>query len=184
MEMEQEVINIHGLTNAFLNDKPLFSQVAEEFINFIKGANLVIHNAKFDVGFMDHEFALAQRGFPKTDDICQVIDTLKVAKDEFGSPKTLDFLARHYRVDKLVDRTYHGALIDAQLLAFVYIEMTRKQSALNLSNSDNQAMDNGAIRRLSSERQILKVIEATADEVAEHQNRLTIVAEKGSTPIW
>jgi DNA polymerase-3 subunit epsilon len=184
MEMEQEVINIHGLTNAFLNDKPLFSQVAEEFINFIKGANLVIHNAKFDVGFMDHEFALAQRGFPKTDDICQVIDTLKVAKDEFGSPKTLDFLARHYRVDKLVDRTYHGALIDAQLLAFVYIEMTRKQSALNLSNIDNQAMDNGAIRRLSSERQILKVIEATADEVAEHQNRLTIVAEKGSTPIW
>ena len=184
MEMDQEVIDIHGLTNAFLHDKPLFSQIAQEFIDFIKGAELVIHNAKFDIGFMDHEFALAQRGFPKTHDICQVTDTLRVAKDEFGSPKTLDFLARHYRVDKLVDRTYHGALIDAQLLAFVYIEMTRKQSALNLSNSDSLSSDSHSIRRLSSGRQRLKVIEATADELKEHKNRLSIVAEKGSKPIW
>ncbi len=184
MEMEQEVIDIHGLTNAFLQDKPLFSQVAQEFIDFIKGAELVIHNAKFDVGFMDHEFALAQRGFPKTSDICQVTDTLKVAKDEFGSPKTLDFLARHYRVDKLVDRTYHGALIDAQLLAFVYVEMTRKQSALNLSSDDSQDVNSKDIRRLVGERQKLKVIQATADEVAEHQHRLSIIAEKGSNPIW
>jgi len=183
-EMEQEVIDIHGLTNAFLSDKPLFSQVAQEFIDFIKDAELVIHNAKFDIGFMDHEFAMLRRGLPMTRDICTVTDTLKVSKDEFGTPKTLDYLARFYKVDKLVDRTYHGALIDAQLLAFVYIEMTRKQSALNLMVGDGDSTDVNTIRRLSSERQKLKIIDATADEVAEHKNRLAIVAEKGSEPIW
>ncbi len=186
MIMEQEVINIHGLTDDFLSDKPHFNQIAQDFIDFIEGAELIIHNAKFDVGFMDHEFALAKRGLPMTHDICTVTDTLKVSKDEFGSPKTLDFLARHFRVDKLVDRTYHGALIDAQLLGFVYIEMTRKQSALNLTVGDGSSdgKDVNAIRRLSSERQKLKVIHATADEVTEHNKRLAIVAEKGSEPIW
>lgn len=183
-DMEQEVINIHGLTNDFLRDKPLFSQVAEEFIEFIRGARLVIHNAKFDIGFMNNEFAMLRRGLPMTEDICTVTDTLKVSKDELGSPKTLDYLARFYKVDKLVDRTYHGALIDAQLLAFVYVEMTRKQSALNLSSGDEEGGDVNAIRRVSSERQVLKVIHASADEIIEHQKRLAIVEEKGATPLW
>lgn len=183
--MEQEVIDIHGLTNEFLLDKPVFSQVADEFIAFIKGAELVIHNAKFDVGFMDHEFSLLNRNVPMTNDICEVTDTLKVSKDEFGSPKTLDYLARNYKVDKLVDRTYHGALIDAQLLAYVYIEMTRKQSALNLTSTDNnQGGDANAIRRLPAERNKLKVISASADELIAHQDRLAIVEEKGSAPLW
>ncbi|WP_440874236.1 DNA polymerase III subunit epsilon [Thalassotalea sp. PLHSN55] len=186
IEMEQEVIDVHGLTNAFLSDKPLFSQVADEFIEFIRGAELVIHNAKFDVGFMDHEFNLLRRNLPLTYDICTVTDTLKVSKDEFGSPKTLDFLAKHYRVDKLIDRTYHGALIDAQLLAFVYIEMTRKQATLNLTASENVAEggDANAIRRLAKDRTKLKVINASADEVVAHNERLAVVAEKGASPIW
>ncbi len=184
MIMDQEVINVHGLTDDFLSDKPQFSQIAQEFIDFIKGAELVIHNAKFDVGFMGHEFNMMKRGLPLTYDMCTVIDTLKVSKDEFGSPKTLDYLARFYKVDKLIDRTYHGALIDAQLLAFVYIEMTRKQSALNFLVGDGQNEDANAIRRLPKERQKLKVIHATADEVAEHKNRLAVVAEKGSEPLW
>jgi len=185
-EMEQEVIDVHGLTNEFLSDKPLFAQVAQEFIDFIKGAELIIHNAKFDVGFMDHEFMMVKRGLPKTHDICTVTDTLKVSKDEFGSPKTLDYLARFYKVDKLIDRTYHGALIDAQLLAFVYIEMTRKQAALNLTVGDGhqEGQDANAIRRLSNERQKLKVIHASADEEQEHKKRLAIIAKKGSEPIW
>lgn len=183
MVMEQEVIDIHGLTDDFLQDKPVFEQIAHDFINFIKGARLVIHNAKFDVGFMDHEFSLIP-GLPKTNDICTVTDTLKVAKDEFGSPKTLDYLARFYKVDKLIDRTYHGALIDAQLLAFVYIEMTRKQATLNLQSGDSQAEDASAIRRISNNRPKLKVLAATADELAEHENRLTIVNDKGAAPLW
>lgn len=184
-EMEQEVIDVHGLTNEFLRDKPLFADIAQDFIDFIKGAELVIHNAKFDVGFMDHEFKMVKRDLPMTEDICTITDTLHVSKDEFGSPKTLDYLAKFYRVDGLIDRTYHGALIDAQLLAFVYIEMTRKQSALNLSVGDgSDSEDSNAIRRLSIDREKLKVITASADELEEHQKRLAIIAEKGSEPIW
>lgn len=183
--MEQEVIDVHGLTNEFLADKPLFAQVAQEFIDFIRGAELVIHNAKFDVGFMDHEFNLVGRGLPMTGDICKITDTLKVSKDEFGSPKTLDFLAKHYRVDGLIDRTYHGALIDAQLLAFVYIEMTRRQEVLNLSaGSGEQEGDKNAIIRLPMDRKPLKVVRASADEIVAHESRLDIVADKGSEPIW
>jgi DNA polymerase-3 subunit epsilon len=181
--MDQEVINIHGLTNEFLLDKPIFSKVVDQFVDFIKGAELVIHNAKFDVGFMDHEFAMLRRSIPKTYDMCTVIDTLKVSKDEFGAPKTLDYLARNYKVDKLVDRTYHGALIDAQLLAYVYLEMTRKQSALNLTSGDSGNNAN-AIRRLSSNRDKLKVIHASADELLAHQERLAIVEQKGASPLW
>ncbi len=190
LEMEQEVIDIHGLTNEFLNDKPIFSQVVHEFIDFIRGAELVIHNAKFDVGFMDHEFSLfnsmgrSQDKVPMTEDICTVTDTLKVSKDEFGSPKTLDYLARFYRVDKLVDRTYHGALIDAQLLAFVYIEMTRKQSSFNLTVGEGNTNDENAIRRLPSDRNKLKVITASADEIEAHTERVAIIGKKGGEPLW
>lgn len=190
LEMEQEVIDIHGLTNEFLNDKPIFSQVVHEFIDFIRGAELVIHNAKFDVGFMDHEFSLinsmgrSQDKVPMTEDICTITDTLKVSKDELGSPKTLDYLARFYRVDKLVDRTYHGALIDAQLLAFVYIEMTRKQSSFNLSVGEGNSADANAIRRLSSTRNKLKIITASADEIEAHKERVAVIGKKGGEPLW
>ncbi len=184
-QMEQEVINIHGLTNEFLADKPIFSQVVDDFIAFIDGAELVIHNAKFDVGFIDHEFSMVRnKKLPMVYDMCTVIDTLKVAKDEFGSPKTLDFLARHYSVDKLVDRTYHGALIDAQLLAYVYVEMTRKQATFNLAQGSEGGNDSHAIRRVNKSRAKLKVIYASADEVTRHQDRLAIVAQKGAPPLW
>lgn len=188
--MDQEVINIHGLTNDFLNDKPIFSQVVDEFIAFIRGGNLVIHNAKFDVGFMDHEFSLlnfAERSrnkVPMTEEICTITDTLKTSKDEFGSPKTLDYLARFYKVDKLIDRTYHGALIDAQLLAFVYVEMTREQVTLNLSTGDGNNNNANEVRRLSDDRKKLKVIAASADEVEAHIERLSIVRQKGGEPLW
>lgn len=182
--MEQEVINIHGLTNDFLQDKPIFSQVADDFIKFIDGAELVIHNAKFDVGFMDHEFSMLTKKVPMTYDMCTVTDTLTVSKDEFGSPKTLDYLAKYYKVDKLVDRTYHGALIDAQLLAFVYVEMTRKQATFNLLAGDGENGNSNEIRRVNSDRTKLKVIGATADEVIAHQERLAIIEKKGSSPLW
>lgn len=189
LQMDQEVINIHGLTNAFLDDKPTFPEVVDDFINFIRGAELVIHNAKFDVGFMNHEFSLlnfannANNKVPMTEDICTITDTLKTSKDEFGSPKTLNYLARFYKVDKLIDRTYHGALIDAQLLAFVYIEMTREQSTFNLSVGNNSE-DTNIIRRLSNDRVKLKVIAASADEIEAHQERLLVVKKKGGEPLW
>jgi len=183
MHMDQEVINIHGLSNEFLFDKQLFNQVADDFIEFIRGAELVIHNARFDVGFMDHEFAMTRRGLPKTYDICTVTDTLKSSRDEFGSPKTLDFLARHYGVEKLVDRTYHGALIDAQLLAYVYIEMTRHQNTLNLSQGDDSSgsLD---LRRVDQNRAGLKVIAASAQELQAHDERMAIIEKKVGHSLW
>ncbi len=190
LQMEQEVINVHGLTNDFLDDKPVFSEVIHDFLDFIRGAELVIHNAKFDVGFMDHEFslfnALANKhsAVPMTYDICTVTDTLHVSKDEFGSPKTLDYLARYYKVDKLIDRTYHGALIDAQLLAFVYIEMTRKQSTFNLSVGEDGASDINAIRRVDNTRNKLKIVRASADELLAHEDRLDVIRQKGGEPLW
>ncbi|WP_371378743.1 DNA polymerase III subunit epsilon [Thalassotalea aquiviva] len=183
MEMEQEVINVHGLTNEFLIDKPLFYQVAHEFIDFIKGSELIIHNARFDVGFMDHEFAMTRQNLPKTADICKITDTLKVSRDQFGSPKTLDFLAKHYRVDKLIDRTYHGALIDAQLLAYVYIEMTRYQSTLNLSSSESNNNSDG-IRRLDANRAPLSIVMADEQELAAHDERLSLIEKKAGQSIW
>lgn len=189
-EMEQEVINIHGITNDFLNDKPIFSEVVHEFIEFIRGAELVIHNSKFDVGFMDHEFSLfnsmshSQNKVPMTEEICTITDTLKVSKDKLGSPKTLDYLARFYRVDKLVDRTYHGALIDAQLLAFVYVEMTRLQSTLDFAAGDGNNTDANAIRRLPANRNKTKVIAASADELDAHAERVAVIAKKGGEPLW
>ena len=107
---------------------------------------------------------------------------MKTSKDEIGSPKTLVYLARFYKVDKLSDRTYHGALIYAQLLAFVYIEMTRKQSTFNLSVGDNNG-DSNAIRRLDNGREKLKVITASADEMKAHTERLSIVKQKGGEPL-
>jgi DNA polymerase-3 subunit epsilon len=183
-EMEQEVIDVHGLTNEFLADKPLFADIVDEFIRFIQGAELIIHNARFDVGFMDHEFSLVNRQLPVTTDICTVTDTLQLAKDEFGSPKTLDYLAKFYKVDNLVDRTYHGALIDAQLLAFVYIEMTRKQQTLNLTTdaADNQATDHQV--QFDHNRPPLAIIKATDEELLAHQQRLAVIREKGSEPLW
>jgi len=183
-EMEQEVIDVHGLTNEFLRDKPLFADVVNDFIDFIRGAELVIHNAKFDIGFMDHEFALLNKGLQKTEEFCTVTDTLKVSKDEFGSPKTLDFLAKHYRVDKLIDRTYHGALIDAQLLAFVYIEMTRKQEALNLTSGDGESENANLVRRLDGNRQALPIIHATPEQLNAHQERLKVIEKEGGKPLW
>ena len=183
-EMDQEVINIHGITNDFLRDKPLFADVVTEFIEFIRGAELVIHNAKFDIGFMDNEFKLLNKGLANTEEFCTITDTLKVSKDEFGSPKTLDFLARHYRVDKLVDRTYHGALIDAQLLAFVYIEMTRRQEALNLVSSETQEGNANDIRRLAEQRESTPIIYATHEELNAHKERLGIIKDKGGDPLW
>jgi len=183
-EMEQEVIDVHGLTNEFLRDKPLFADIVNDFIDFIRGAELVIHNAKFDIGFMDHEFALLNKGLQKTEEFCTVTDTLKVSKDEFGSPKTLDFLAKHYRVDKLIDRTYHGALIDAQLLAFVYIEMTRKQEALNLTSGDGESENANLVRRLDGNRQALPIIHATPEQLNAHQERLKVIEKEGGKPLW
>ncbi len=184
--IEEEAIDVHGITNEFLRDKPLYHQIAQEFFDYIKGAELVIHNAPFDVGHMDNEFALLNQGYPNTHDYCQVLDTLKMARDLHpGQKNNLDALCRRYDVDN-TKRTLHGALLDSEILADVYLAMTGGQKKLNL-NQNKEGSDKshqGGIQRLSVERAPLVVLQATSQEQQAHEMRLDLVEKEGSQPIW
>jgi DNA polymerase-3 subunit epsilon len=184
-DIEDEAIDVHGITNEFLRDKPLYHQIAQEFFDYIQGAELIIHNAPFDVGFMDHEFALLQKGFPNTHDYCDVLDTLVMARNLHpGQKNSLDALCRRYDIDNS-KRTLHGALLDSEILADVYLAMTGGQVKMNLANNtdDNAQSDGTSIRRLAENRPMLKVVKASADELMAHEARLKVVNKDGQT-IW
>ncbi|GEK11693.1 DNA polymerase III subunit epsilon [Pseudoalteromonas peptidolytica] len=185
-DIEEEAIDVHGITNEFLRGKPFFHQVAQEFFDYIKGAQLVIHNAPFDVGFMDHEFAKLNQGFPATHEYCQVLDTLVMARDLHpGQKNSLDALCRRYDIDNS-KRTLHGALLDSEILADVYLSMTGGQKKLNLANQNkgNQANSAGSIIRLDSNRPALKVLRASADEELAHSERLELVNKACGQSLW
>ncbi|MCL1144689.1 DNA polymerase III subunit epsilon [Shewanella sp. 10N.261.52.F9] len=180
--IDEEAIAVHGITNEFVADKPKFHQVAQSFIEFIDGAEIVAHNANFDVSFMDHEFSMLQPLGPKTADICQVLDSLEIAKFLHpGQKNNLDALCKRYGIDNSA-RDLHGALLDAEILADVYLLMTGGQTKFNLS-SEKAGQEGGGINRLSSERTKLKVIAATADELIRHEERLDLVAKSGQC-LW
>jgi DNA polymerase-3 subunit epsilon len=183
--IEQEAIEVHGITNEFLADKPTFSQVAQEFVSFIKGAQLVIHNAPFDVGFMDHEFGMevSTKGV-NTNQICDVLDTLTLARQMHpGQKNNLDALCKRYGIDNS-HRTLHGALLDAEILADVYLLMTGGQTKLKLASSSGSDADSTAIRRINRSANKLKVIKASADEITQHEARLDIVEKAGGKCLW
>lgn len=184
-EVEQEAIEVHGITNEFLEDKPLFSHIAAEFLDYIRGAQLIIHNAPFDVGFIDHELALLPAfRQEKVRDMCSVIDTLiEARKLHPGQKNNLDALCKRYGIDNS-HRELHGALLDSEILADVYLFMTGGQSKLNLSGQDKAGNDDVGIRRLSNTRKPLKIIRASADELKEHEARLDIVAGAGGKCLW
>jgi len=141
--VDQGAIAVHGITNEFLADKPLFAEQAEAFLEFVEGAELIIHNASFDVGFLNHELKLLadKNGTPAVDitSQCSVVDSLKLARDKHpGQRNSLDALCRRYEVDN-AHRTLHGALLDSQILAEVYLKMTGGQMAM-MFNLDEQAV--------------------------------------------
>lgn len=177
--VDEEAIRVHGITDAFLLDKPPFSAVADEFIEFIRGAELVIHNAPFDVGFMDYEFE--KLGSPvRTKAICSVTDTLQMARKMFpGKRNSLDALCGRYDTDNS-HRTLHGALLDAEILADVYLLMTGGQTRLELSMAEPSANSEAGQQAGSLVRNShLKIIRANDDELAAHEKRLDLVAKKG-----
>lgn len=166
-EVEQEAIEVHGITNEFLSDKPKFNEIADDFVDFIKGAQLIIHNAPFDVGFMDHEFAMCKRHIPMTEQICEVLDTLVLARRmRPGQKNSLDALCKFYNVDNS-HRTYHGALLDSEILAEVYLYMTGGQTSLSLNASESSENSDGLEVPKKFVRQAnLKIIKASADDIA------------------
>lgn len=184
-EVEQEAIDVHGITNEFLHDKPFFKNIVSEFLDYIKGAQLVIHNAAFDVGFIDHELSqLASYKNLKVDSICSVLDTLALARKLHpGQKNNLDALCKRYGIDNS-HRELHGALLDSEILADVYLQMTGGQTRLNLSGQDKAGSEDVSIRRLSKNRKPLKIIRATADELKKHEERLDIVSDAGGKCLW
>ncbi|PRH15205.1 DNA polymerase III subunit epsilon [Burkholderia multivorans] len=164
---------VHGLTTEFLSDKPKFAEIAHQILDFVKGAELIIHNAPFDLGFLDAEFALL--GLPPFSEHCAgVIDTLVQAKQMFpGKRNSLDALCDRFGISN-AHRTLHGALLDSELLAEVYLAMTRGQDSLVIDMLDDDAGGAGAAngQRVSLAALDLPVLAATAEELAEHQAQL------------
>lgn len=186
-EIDTGAIEVHGITNEFLEDKPRFSDVMEDFVRYIDGAELVIHNAPFDVGFINHELALCKYG-RQVKDLCAVLDTLSMARKMHpGQKNNLDALCKRYDIDN-THRELHGALLDAEILSDVYLAMTGGQVSLLLGASKNEHEAGGggqAIRRLPGDRRPLPVIRAGAAEEAAHAARLEAIAEAcGGQPVW
>lgn len=186
-DIDAGAIEVHGITSTFLADKPVFARVAREFVEFIEGAELIIHNAPFDVGFLDAELQAYDTTEPGLASRCDIIDTLVMARSRHpGQRNNLDALCTRYGVDNS-SRDLHGALLDAEILADVYLAMTGGQTALALGGSEERASgrSGGAeIRRLSPTRKPLPVLQPTAEELAAHEAHLDAIAEAGVPPVW
>lgn len=188
-DIDQGAIEVHGITNEFLADKPVFSQVAEEFVDYIAGAELVIHNAPFDVGFLNSELQRLDVEHPGVEQSCAVVDTLVMARAKHpGQRNNLDALCQRYDVDNS-QRDLHGALLDAEILADVYLAMTGGQTTFQLSESASVESGTGntgeRIRRLTADRPPLVIQRATAEELEAHEVQLdAIAAASGGRVLW
>lgn len=179
-EIDQGAQEVHGITLEFLQDKARFAEIAEEFLQFVTGAELVIHNAPFDVGFLNAEFG--RIGRPLLEELgIEVVDTLRMAKEmRPGQRNSLDALCRHFGVDNS-QRTLHGALLDAELLAEVYMAMTRGQNSLMMELLDDDGTADGGT--LAAPTQPLRVLRADADELGAHEAYLAALADGGKC-LW
>lgn len=176
-DSEPGALEVHGITTEFLRDKPTFSRIVDAFIEYVKGAELVIHNAPFDVGFINHEFELCGKNL-KIQDICTVTDSLDYARNKHpGARNNLDALCKRYGVVN-EHRTLHGALLDSQILAEVYLMMTGGQTKLDLDVGGAGDSSTGLSLDLSN-LPALKVVKATAEELNAHKQWLDKVSENG-----
>lgn len=167
-EIEREAAEVHGITDAFLADKPLFKNIVEQLINYLKGAELIIHNAPFDIGFINHELKLLNENFEPITQHCTVVDTLAIARRKHpGQRNSLDALCQRYHVDNS-NRELHGALLDAELLAQVYLLMTGGQTQLFANEQNKEVMQPINIKRVRKDRAALPVILANEDELTAH----------------
>lgn len=190
-EIDEGAIAVHGITNDYVKDMPRFREVADDFFEFIKGAQLIIHNAAFDVGFINNEFALlGQSERADVADYCGILDTLLMARERHpGQRNNLDALCKRYGVDNS-GRDLHGALLDAEILADVYLAMTGGQTSLSLAGNGAEGDGSGratvsAIRRLAAERGLTRVIRASDAEIEAHVARLAVIEKSAGGPsLW
>ncbi len=174
-DISEDAVRVHGITAEFLADKPKFADIVEDFRRFVSDAELVIHNASFDVGFLDHELSRLNAS-PLASFCAGVIDTLKMAKEQNpGKKASLDALCERHQIENS-HRTLHGALLDAEILAEVYLAMTRGQESLMIALEDDTPAQSAASIEMR-ERPALKVVRATDGELAEHDRVLADIAK-------
>ncbi len=186
-EVEAGALQVHGISNEFLADKPRFAEVVPELLEFVRGAEVLIHNAAFDVAFLNHELARVDAVLGPVERHCTVTDTLALARERHpGKKNSLDALCKNYGVDNS-RRDLHGALLDAQLLAEVYLAMTGGQAALLFAVGVGGASPRAAGERRASAaaRAPLAVPRADAQEAAEHEARLGVLDRaSGGRCLW
>lgn len=176
-DVPQDAIDVHGITNDFLTDKPVFAQVADDFMNFVAGAELIIHNAPFDVGFINHELSmLPDNKWGTIEAHCKITDSLKMARKAYpGQRNSLDALCKRFDIDNS-NRTLHGALLDSEILADVYLAMTGGQTDLMLMNENPNANQNQEVN-LSQQRPPLKILRASDSELEAHTGKLSAISK-------
>jgi DNA polymerase-3 subunit epsilon len=185
-EIDAGAVEVHGITNEFLADKPRFAEIAEAFLEFIRGAELIIHNAPFDVGFINSELGRLSERYGRLDGYCRVLDTLEHARRLHpGQRNNLDALCKRYTIDNS-QRELHGALLDAEILADVYLAMTGGQVALSLEGlREGGAVQAATVQRLDPDRPPLRILRATAEEAAAHADYLDVIQKKsGGACVW
>lgn len=184
-EIDAGAFEVHGISNEDLADKPRFGDLAQDFINFIRGSKLIIHNAPFDVGFIDAELALLGSEWGKVTDYCEVIDTLAMAREQHpGKRNSLDELCKRYEIDNS-QRQLHGALLDAEILLDVYLAMTSGQEALLLETRPSRQQGNSKTSLPQGTRPVLHRIEVPASEREAHERRLDTISEtNGGLCLW
>ncbi|CAN7711945.1 DNA polymerase III subunit epsilon [Pseudorhodoferax sp. LjRoot39] len=184
-DSHEDALKVHGISNEFLRDKPKFAEVADELLDYLQGAEIIIHNAPFDVGFLNKELELLGRG-PISGIVDNVVDSLVMAKEMFpGKRNSLDALCGRLEVDNS-GRTLHGALLDAELLADVYINMTRGQDALLIEvETTDEAVTTNEAPRIDLSSIVLPVLVASEEELAAHEAVLAQLDKStGGKTIW
>jgi DNA polymerase-3 subunit epsilon len=186
-EIDHGAVEVHGITNEFLRDKPRFADIADDLVRYLQDSELIIHNAPFDVGFLDYELGLWKEDVQPIETLCRITDTLVMARSLYpGQRNSLDALCKRYGVDNS-QRDLHGALLDAEILADVYLAMTGGQVSLSLDAHD--APESGVfregVRQLSVQHPPLRVVRAHEEELAAHRERLAAIeqASKGAC-LW
>ncbi len=183
-EIDQGAIDVHGITNEFLQDKPKFKDIVDDYVEFTEGAELIIHNAPFDVGFLNHELSLISGEIRRIETLSTVFDTLAFARKKHpGARNTLDALCKRYGIDNS-HRELHGALLDAEILADVYLLMTGGQSSLLDEEDVTGQAATQEIIRLNTDRPKLKVIRCTDEEFKAHKSHLEMIEKKGASVFW
>jgi len=187
-KVDEGAMEVHGITDQFLEDKPVFAAINSDFLQFLDGAELVIHNAPFDVGFINHELKKLSGKQTPLGSSCKIIDTLALARQKHpGQKNNLDALCKRYGVDNS-QRDLHGALLDAEILADVYLLMTGGQVNLNInqqSDSDSGEINTATlIRRLPSDRIPLPIVRASAEELLCHEKKLAAIKKSSGFCVW